>query len=67
MYRTIPIFREYLLISLTAMQVDKFTKNDANQWVLSEYMGKDAKISFDSFEFTMGLNELYNRVDFNNL
>ena len=49
MYRTIPNFKEYLLISQTAMQVEKFSKNDANQWVLSEYAGKDAKIVFDSF------------------
>ena len=64
MYRTIPSFREYLLVSQTAIQVEKFTKNDANQWVLSEYAGQDAKIIFDSFEFEIGLDELYDRVDF---
>jgi len=67
MYRTIPSFKEYLLISQTAIQVEKFTKNDASQWVLSEYAEKDAKINFDSFEFTIGLDELYDRVDFDNL
>lgn len=46
------------------MQVEKFTKNDNNQWVLSEYAGKDAKITFDSFDFEIGLDELYDRVDF---
>jgi Uma2 family endonuclease len=64
MYRSIPSFKEYLLVSQTAMQVEKFTKNDNNQWVLSEYAGKDAKITFDSFEFEIGLDELYDRVDF---
>ena len=63
MYRTIPSFQEYLLISQTAMQVEKFTKNDSNQWVLSEYAGKDAKITFDLFEFEMSLDELYDRVE----
>lgn len=63
MYRTIPSFKEYLLISQTAMQVEKFSKNHANQWVLSEYAGKEAKIVFDSFEFEIGLDELYDRVD----
>ncbi|MEM9273521.1 MAG: Uma2 family endonuclease [Cyanobacteria bacterium P01_F01_bin.143] len=63
MYRTIPSFREYLLISQTEMQVEKFTKNDSNQWVLSEYSGKDAKISFDSFEFEISLEDLYDRVN----
>lgn len=47
------------------MQVEKFTKNDSNQWVLSEYAGQDATITFDSFEFEIGLDELYDRVDLN--
>jgi Uma2 family endonuclease len=64
MYRTIPSFKEYILISQTAIQVEKFTKNGANQWVLSEYAGQDAKIVFDSFEFEISLAELYDRVDF---
>ena len=64
MYRTIPSFQEYLLISQSAMQVEKFTKNDSQQWVLSEYAGKDSKITFDSFEFKISLDELYDRVEF---
>jgi Uma2 family endonuclease len=63
MYRSIPGFKEYLLISQTAMQVEKFTKNENDRWVLSEYADKDAKITFDSFEFEIGLDELYDRVE----
>lgn len=63
MYRSIPSFKEYLLVSQTAMQVEKFTKNEANQWILSEYTGKDAKITFDSFELEISLDELYDRVE----
>jgi Uma2 family endonuclease len=64
MYRTIASFKEYLLISQTAMQVEKFTKNKSSQWVLSEYEGKDATITFDSFQFEISLAELYDQVDF---
>lgn len=64
MYRSIPSFKEYLLVGQTAMQVEKFIKNENNQWVLSEYTGKEAKITFDSFEFEIGLDKLYDRVDF---
>ncbi len=64
MYRTIPSFQEYLLISQTAMQVEKFTKNDSNQWLLSEYAGKDANLAFNSFELEISLEELYNNVEF---
>ncbi len=63
MYRTIPDFREYLLISQTAMQVEKFTKNDSDQWVLSEYATKESIITFDSFELEISLDDLYDRVE----
>ena len=65
MYRTIPDFKEYLLISQTSMQVEKFTKNESNQWVLSEYDTKDSKITFESFQFEITLDELYDRVELN--
>lgn len=64
MYRSIPSFREYVLISQTAMQVEKFSKNASQQWVLSEYGDKDSKLTFDSFELEIGLEELYDRVEF---
>ena len=64
MYRTIPSFQEYLLISQTAMQVEKFTKNESNQWLLSEYAGKDAIIPFNSFELEISLEELYDSFEF---
>jgi len=64
MYRTIPSFKEYLLVNQAAMQVEKFTKNDVNQWILTEYAGQEAKITFDSFEFEISLDELYDRVNF---
>ncbi len=65
MYRTIPSFREYLLISQTSMQVEKFTKNNLDQWVLSEYATKESIITFDSFELEISLDELYDRVELN--
>ena len=64
MYRSVPSLREYLLVSQTAIQVEKFSKNESQQWVLSEYAGKTSKIIFDSFEFEISLDELYDRVEF---
>ena len=65
MYRTIPDFKEYLLISQTSMQVEKFTKNESDRWFLSEYERKDSKITFESFQFEITLDELYDRVELN--
>ena len=63
MYLTVPSLKEYLLISQTAMQVEKFTKNDNNQWVLSDYSNKGDRIVFDSFEFEISLEMLYENID----
>lgn len=63
MYRTIPSFKEYLLVSQIEMQVEKFAKNDDNQWVLSEYSNKEDKIAFASFEFEISLDELYEGIE----
>lgn len=46
------------------MQVERFAKNDSQQWVLSEYAGNDSKIGFDSLEFEISLADLYDRVEF---
>lgn len=63
MYRSIPSFKEYLLISQNAMQVEKFAKNDSDQWVLSEYDSPESKIVFNSFAFEITLEALYDRVE----
>lgn len=62
-YRTVASFKEYLLVSQTAMQVEKFTKNENNQWILSEYSSNEDKIVFASFDFEITLTELYEGVD----
>jgi len=63
-YRSIPEFREYILIDQYSFYLEKFTKNLAGKWILSEYELKDSVLALDSIEFQISLNDIYERVDF---
>lgn len=64
LFRTIPTFREYVLIDQYEMHVEQFVKTDDNKWVLSEYDGADAVLKLSCVEFEMRLADIYDRVDF---
>jgi Uma2 family endonuclease len=64
LFRSIPSFREYVLIDQYEMHVEQFCKTDNNKWVLSEYDGADAILVLSSVQFEMSLGEMYDRVDF---
>ena len=64
LFRSIPSFREYVLIDQYEMHVEHFCKTDDNKWVLSEYDGADAVLRLNCVEFEMSLGEIFDRVDF---
>ncbi len=64
LFRSIPSFREYVLIDRDEMHVEHFFKTDDNKWVLSEYDGADAVLRLSCVEFEMRLGDIYDRVDF---
>ncbi|MGB5594917.1 MAG: Uma2 family endonuclease [Crocosphaera sp.] len=63
-YRSIPEFKEYILIDQYSVLVEHFVKTSEHQWMLTEYETKDANLSLASVDFEISLAELYKRVDF---
>lgn len=63
-YRSIPEFREYILIDQYSFHVEQFSKNLEGKWVLTEYELQDSVLTLDSIEFQFSLSELYEGVDF---
>ncbi|MGL4499898.1 MAG: Uma2 family endonuclease, partial [Planktothrix sp.] len=63
-YRTIPSFREYLLIDQYNAHVEHYTKTEDQAWLFREYDGLEATVSFQSFDFSLSLADLYDKVDF---
>ncbi|MCT7968176.1 Uma2 family endonuclease [Laspinema sp. D1] len=63
-YRSIPNFREYLLIDQYNAHIEHYTKTEGQAWLFREYDGLEATVSFQSFEFSLSLADLYDKVDF---
>ncbi|MGK7929694.1 MAG: Uma2 family endonuclease [Spirulina sp.] len=63
-YRSIPEMKEYILIDQKRFYGMQYVKNDAGQWVLSEYTGEEAAIALNSIEFEIAFRDLYEGVDF---
>lgn len=63
-YRTIPTFKEYLLVDQTKIYVEQYSKTANKRWSLREYDIEDTAITLASVEFQISLTDVYNKVKF---
>ena len=63
-YRSIPEFKEYILIDQYSVLVEHFVKTSEHQWMLTEYETKESKLSLNSVNFKIGLEALYKWINF---
>lgn len=63
-YRSIPEFKEYVLIDQTKYYVMQYVKTSENQWILTEYETEDAMINLSSINVELSLKQLYKKVNF---
>jgi Uma2 family endonuclease len=63
-YRTIPTFQEYVLVDQYRCQVSRYAKTGEKKWTFQEYDGLENAVEFASFPFTIALNEIYDKVEF---
>ena len=66
LYRSLPSFKEYILIYQNSFCVEQYTKQQDNRWILTEYLGEDAVIKLEHINFEISLRDLYKRVNFDN-
>lgn len=64
LYKTIPSFREYILIDQTKIKVEQYSKTEHKRWSYSEYDEEDTALVFNSFEVEVPLSEVYEQVNF---
>ncbi|MBF2005779.1 MAG: Uma2 family endonuclease [Chlorogloeopsis fritschii C42_A2020_084] len=64
-YRTIPTFKEYILIDQYTLHVEQYCKADNNKWIFSEYEDGDITLSLASVPCQILLADIYDKVDFN--
>ncbi|MFT5617019.1 MAG: Uma2 family endonuclease [Arenicella sp.] len=63
-YRTIPSFREYVLISQDKPLVESFYKNGSGIWQLAEAYGLESSIPLHSLGIELKLADIFSRVIF---
>jgi Uma2 family endonuclease len=64
LYRSLPSFREYILISQSMIHVDQFVKTNDGHWLLTDYDGEDAVLKLKTVPFEIMLKDLYDKVAF---
>jgi Uma2 family endonuclease len=63
-YRSIETLQEYVLVSQDEARIEKYVKRADGLWVLSDAVGLEAEIKFDSIDCLISLKEVYDKVDF---
>ncbi|MCY7384233.1 MAG: Uma2 family endonuclease [Microcoleus sp. CAN_BIN18] len=63
-YRSIPTFQEYLLIDQYRLQVQQYSKTDANKWIFSEYSCAGDRVSLTSIPVEFSVADLYENIEF---
>jgi Uma2 family endonuclease len=65
-YRSIPEFKEYILISQYQCYVMQFNKTNQNKWVLSEYRNDNSALSLQAVKFNISFEDIYENVNLAN-
>jgi Uma2 family endonuclease len=63
-YRSMPGFREYLLIDQYRVHVEHHVKTAVNQWLFSEYDDPTVMLSLATFGVEVAIGDLYEGIDF---
>lgn len=63
-YRSIPEFKEYVLIDQYSMFVEQFVKMADGKWILTEFELEKALLRLESVQLEIYLKELYKGVNF---
>lgn len=63
-YRTLESLQEYILVSQSRPIVEQYTKNADGNWIHKATIGLKSVVKFDSIEVELSLEEIYQRVEF---
>jgi Uma2 family endonuclease len=63
-YRTIPGFREYLLVDQYSQYIEHYVKISAKKWDFQEYDEMDIAVPLRSIALEVAIADIYDKVDF---
>ena len=59
-----PTLTDYILVSQDEPHVEHYTRQENGDWLLREYYGLNKSFRIDSIECSLGLSDVYDRVEF---
>ncbi|MEA5533005.1 Uma2 family endonuclease [Crocosphaera sp. XPORK-15E] len=63
-YRSIPEFKEYILIDQYSYYIEQFYKQNNGEWLFKTYESENDILKLYSVDFQLSILDIYNRVDF---
>ena len=63
-YRRLTSLKYYVLISQTEPLVERYERQESNDWLLTELRGLDAMLALPALEISIPLRDLYERIVF---
>jgi Uma2 family endonuclease len=63
-YRSIPEFKEYILINQYQHHVMQYVKTDNGKWIFTEYESESDILKLQTVDFEINFQDLYEQVDF---
>ncbi|MBW4682096.1 MAG: Uma2 family endonuclease [Microcoleus vaginatus WJT46-NPBG5] len=63
-YRSIPEFKEYILIDQTQYHVMQHNQTNDGKWILTDYESETALLELNSLKFQIHLHDIYEKVNF---
>lgn len=61
-YRTIISFQEYILVAQDKYHIERFVRQENNDWVFSEFIGLEAVLPILSIQGSLTLRDVYEQV-----
>jgi Uma2 family endonuclease len=63
-YRTIPSFKEYVLVDQYAQRIERYVKTGAKKWEFQEFDESDTVLQFVTLDLEIVIADLYDKVTF---
>ncbi|MFN3850459.1 MAG: Uma2 family endonuclease [Spirosomataceae bacterium] len=63
-YRQIPSFKEYILVSQREALIETYYREDETLWHINRITGLDSQVYIRSLDITISLSGIYDRVEF---
>jgi Uma2 family endonuclease len=66
-YRSIPTLHEYILIDQSRYHVIQYVKANEEQWLMTNYNQAEGIVKLGSVDLALSLNDIYDRVNFDEI